>query len=102
MNNVLTAKFRAVRLLAALAVLTSATVLPQVVTAQTTPITTPTVKPNRVERHPELRAALRALEAARDALQKGAHDFGGERVEALKDTNKAIQEVRQAIAKDHH
>ncbi len=100
--NVLTSKFRAVGLLAALAVLTGATVLPQVATAQMTPTTTPTMKPNRVERHPELRAALRALENARAALQKGAHDFSGERVEALKDTNKAIQEVQQAIAKDQH
>ncbi len=84
--------------MAALALLTGIAALPQVATAQTTP----TMKPNRVERHPELRAALRALENARNDLQKGAHDFGGERVEALKDTNKAIQEVQQAIAKDQH
>ncbi len=87
---------------AALTLLTGMAVLPQVATAQMTPTTTPTVRPNRQERHPELRAALRALENARNALQKGAHDYSGERVEALKDTNKAIQEVRQAIAKDQH
>jgi predicted DNA-binding transcriptional regulator YafY len=52
------------------------------------------------ERHPELRAALRALETARYHLQKGARDFGGKRVEALRDTNKAIEEVQQAIAED--
>ena len=56
--------------------------------------------PNGKEKHPELRAALRALMQARTDLQKGAHDFSGERVEALKDTDKAIAEVRQAIAKD--
>jgi hypothetical protein len=71
-------------------------VLPQLASAQYTP--TSIVK----ERHAELRSALRALERACDDLQKGAHDYGGERVEALKDTNKASAEVRQAISKDQH
>lgn len=51
--NVLTAKFRAVGLLATLAVLMGAAVLPQIAAAQTTPTTTPAVKPNRVERPDE-------------------------------------------------
>lgn len=88
--------------LAALTLLTGVAVLPQLAAAQMTPTTKPTVQPNHQERHPELRAALRALENARTALQKGAHDYSGERVEALKDTNKAITEVQQAIAKDKH
>ena len=54
------------------------------------------------EQHPELLAALSELKLARTHLQKGAHDFGGERVEALNDTNKAITEVEQAIKADQH
>jgi hypothetical protein len=54
------------------------------------------------ERHPELRAALRELKMARSHLQKGAHDFGGERAEALNDTDKAITEVEQALKKDQY
>lgn len=91
---------RVVGAVTTLALLTGGAVLPQVSTAQMTPTTTPTVRPNRQERHPELRAALRSLEAARDALQRGAHDYKGKRADALRDTNKAIQEVQQAIAQD--
>ena len=80
---------------AALTLLTGAAVLPQVATAQMAPNTQ-----NRQERHPELREALRALETARTALQRGAHDYKGKRAEALRDTNKAIQEVQQALAQD--
>ncbi len=54
------------------------------------------------EKHPELRAALRNLRIARVDLQKGAHDFQGERVEALKDTDKAIAEIEQALKSDRH
>ncbi|WP_068819741.1 hypothetical protein [Phormidesmis priestleyi] len=88
---------------AALTVLAGAAVLPQVAAAQMMPATmhkTMSAMPNGKEKHPELQAALRALEQARKALQKGAHDYSGERVEALKDTDKAIAEVRQAITKD--
>jgi len=35
-------------------------------------------------------------------LQKAAHDFGGERAEALNDVNKAITELQNALAKDPH
>ena len=66
--------------------------------------TTATTQKNQgyKEQHPELRAALSELKLARTHLQKGAHDFGGERVEALNDTNKAITEVEQAIKADQH
>jgi hypothetical protein len=63
---------------------------------------TPPAGVNRSEHHPELRAALRQLKAARLDLQRGAHDFGGERVEALNDVNKAIAEIRKALADDRH
>jgi hypothetical protein len=35
------------------------------------------------ERHPEIRAAIRALDAAKQDLEHAAHDFGGHRQEAL-------------------
>jgi hypothetical protein len=52
------------------------------------------------EKHPELRAALRNLKAAKAELQKGARDFKGERVEALKYTDRAISEVKEALKSD--
>ena len=55
-----------------------------------------------VERHPEMRAALIYLQKARAELQQGAHDFKGERVEALKSTENAIAEVQQALRNDKY
>jgi len=52
------------------------------------------------ERHPEIRAALRHLNAAKASLQKGSHDFGGHREKALDLTNQAIQEAQQALQSD--
>ena len=59
-------------------------------------------KGGKVEKHPEMRMALKRLEAAKDALQKGAHDLGGHREKALDLTDKAIAEVREAIKSDLH
>jgi hypothetical protein len=72
------------------------------------PTTSPTIAPrtqNRTvmaEKHPDLRAALRHLKLAKTELQKGAHDFQGERVEALKDTDKAIADIEKALKIDRH
>ncbi|MGH9470037.1 MAG: hypothetical protein ACRD1N_06825 [Terriglobia bacterium] len=52
------------------------------------------------ERHPEIYAAARALENARQHLQHGAHDFGGHRARALQLTAEALQECRAAIQYD--
>lgn len=52
------------------------------------------------ERHPEIRAALRDLQAAKQALQRGAHDFSGHREKALDLTNQAIAECRNALQSD--
>lgn len=56
--------------------------------------------PERFERHPRIRAAIKALEAARNDLQHAAHDFGGHRARALEVTNGAIEQLRLALACD--
>jgi hypothetical protein len=52
------------------------------------------------EKHPEIRRAIRALERARDYMQHAAHDFGGHRVAALQDCDRAIQQLRLALQFD--
>ena len=52
------------------------------------------------ERHPELRAALKALQNAKSRLEHAAHDYKGHRVKAIEHTNEAIREVEEAIASD--
>jgi len=52
------------------------------------------------ERHPKIRQAIRALEAARTDLQNAAHDFCGHRVEALEATNSAIKQLQLALGSD--
>ena len=54
----------------------------------------------RREPHPEIRAAIRALENAKRHLQEGAHDFTRHRVRALQLTDQALQECRQALRSD--
>ena len=52
------------------------------------------------EKHPELRAALRALQNAKSRLQKSDRDFDGHRAKAAEHTEEAIREVELAIASD--
>jgi len=52
------------------------------------------------ERHPEIRAAIQALERAKRHLQEAAHDFGGHRAEALESVNKALEQLRLALQYD--
>ena len=52
------------------------------------------------ERHPEIHAALQHLQAAKQALQRGSHDFSGHREKALDLTNQAISECRDALRSD--
>lgn len=52
------------------------------------------------ERHPEIRAAIRALENAKHHLESGSHDFSGHRVKALEHVNQALQECREALQAD--
>ena len=52
------------------------------------------------ERHPKIRAAIRALEAAKNEMQQAAHDFGGHRVDALKACDEAIHQLQIALQYD--
>lgn len=52
------------------------------------------------ERHPKIRQAVNALERARGDLQDAAHDFHGHREAALDATDKALKELREALACD--
>jgi len=54
----------------------------------------------RVEKSPNLHAALRALQNAKAHLQRADHDSQGHRAKALDLTNQAIQEAQLAIQLD--
>ena len=45
------------------------------------------------EKHPEIRRAIRALEAAKGDLNHAAHDFGGHRADALRACDEAISQL---------
>ena len=49
---------------------------------------------------PQMRDALRALQAARNHLQAASHDKGGHRVKALEHVNQAIAEVERGMEFD--
>jgi hypothetical protein len=52
------------------------------------------------EPHPEINAAIRALERAKLHLQKAAHDFGGHRVEAIRAIDAALEQLKLALQYD--
>ncbi|HEX4599827.1 MAG TPA: hypothetical protein VH116_00430 [Gemmatimonadales bacterium] len=52
------------------------------------------------EPHPEIYAAIRALERAKQHLQRAAHDFGGHRVEAIQAIDGALVQLRLALQYD--
>lgn len=60
--------------------------------------THPTVRV--AERHPQINAAIRSLERAKDHLQKAAHDFGGHRVEAIQAIDAAIAQLKTCLQYD--
>jgi len=66
------------------------------------PPTSPTPQAGKggKERHPEMRAALRALKRAEADLQKADKDFSGHREKALDLTQQAIKEVEAGIKSD--
>lgn len=52
------------------------------------------------ERHPKIRAAISALEAARTEMQAAAHDYGGHRVAAIASCDEAIKQLQLALDYD--
>ena len=52
------------------------------------------------ERHPQIRAAMRALQNAKEHLEHGAHDFGGHRVEAIKAIDEAHHQLELCLQYD--
>jgi hypothetical protein len=74
-------------------------VLPSALGQQTTPPATSGTTAH-TERHPEIRHAIRALEAAKKDMQAAAHDFGGHRVDALAACDNAIAQLKLALQYD--
>ncbi|HTU01057.1 MAG TPA: hypothetical protein VMG58_04540 [Candidatus Sulfotelmatobacter sp.] len=72
--------------------------------AQQPPSGPPTVPPQQVpragERHPQIRAAMRALTNAERHLQEAAHDYGGHRVKAMELIKQAQEELQAGLAWD--
>jgi hypothetical protein len=62
--------------------------------------TTPAVPHHHAERHPAIRHAISALEAAKNDMQHASHDFGGHRAAALAECDKAIEQLREALKYD--
>jgi len=52
------------------------------------------------EPHPQIMAAIRALEEAKLHLQRAAHDFGGHRVKAIRAIDAALVQLKLALKYD--
>jgi hypothetical protein len=52
------------------------------------------------ERHPEIHRALHEMREAKKYLEKADHDFGGHRVKAIKDLDRAIHQLELALKYD--
>ncbi len=59
--------------------------------------TPPQVLKGREEGHPNIQAAIRHLEQAKESLQKAPSKFGGHKAKALDLTDEAIRECREAL-----
>ena len=74
--------------------------------AQGTPHAPPTPpvphEKNEKEPHPEMMRAKKQLQAAKESLQKSAHDYHGHRVKAINLVDQAIKEIDAGIASDKH
>ena len=51
----------------------------------------------RMEKHPEIEAAIHHLREAKRNLENARHDFGGHRVKALEHVNQALEECEHAL-----
>ena len=89
-------------LFAALAVASIIAVVPTNRTYRASPILAPTASPAAMatEPHPKIRAAIKALQAAKADLQAAAHDFKGHRVDAIKAIDAAIVQLNLALQAD--
>jgi len=85
--------------LAVIALLTAVLTLPLAAVAQPTKPARP-VSGVVQEPHPQIMAAVRALEAARLHLQRAAHDFGGHRVKAIRAIDAALVQLKLALQYD--
>lgn len=56
----------------------------------------------RLEKHPELRKAMRQLNNALKTMKGAADDFNGHKEAAMDDTQKAINELIAALKADRH
>jgi hypothetical protein len=54
-------------------------------------------QPAAKNRHPAIRAAIRALQNAKTDMQNAAHDFGGHRVDAIAACDTAIAQLNLAL-----
>ncbi|HLK13997.1 MAG TPA: hypothetical protein VKT78_04265 [Fimbriimonadaceae bacterium] len=54
------------------------------------------------ERHPEIRKAMRQLSAALKTMHDAADDFKGHKEAAVDDTQKALDQLKQALAADRN
>ena len=88
----------------AICTLSAIVTLPLAATQPTTaprPVkTAPAVAKTYPEPHPEISAAIRALERAKLHLQRAAHDFGGHRVEAIQSIDAALAQLKLALEYD--
>jgi hypothetical protein len=53
------------------------------------------------EPHPEIMAAIRSLERAKDHLQHAAHDFNGHRVDAIRAIDAALDQLHTCMQYDN-
>ena len=62
------------------------------------------VPPVSLGHHPEMKAALRHLEAAKAELMKAAHDYSGHRDQAMALINQAEQQIETGVTDQeaHH
>ena len=55
-----------------------------------------------LERHPEIRRAMHALQNAKAALMKADRDFDGHRTAAVKEVDEALAECAKCLQADRH
>jgi hypothetical protein len=56
--------------------------------------------PATPEPHPQIRDAIASLRRAKEHLEHAKHDFGGHRVEAIRATDAAIQQLETCLKYD--